>query len=116
MFKFNVIRLVLIFLLSSLLFAQKPVNTTALTYDALLSDYSYDFEVDYFHFNSQGQALKMAYIYLQGDKDKPTITLMHGKNFNADYWSSTARYLHAKGYSVLIPDQIGFGKSSKPMH
>jgi len=116
MFKFNVIRLVLIFVLSSLLFAQKPVNTSALTYDALLSDYSYDFEVDYFDFNSQGQALKMAYIYLQGEKDKPTITLMHGKNFNADYWTPTARYLHAKGYSVLIPDQIGFGKSSKPTH
>ena len=44
----------------------------------------------------------------------PTVTLMHGKNFNADYWSPTARYLQSLGFGVLIPDQIGFGKSSKP--
>lgn len=116
MFNFNLIGLVLVFVLSSSAFAQKLENTSTLNYDAQLSEYTYDFEVNYFHIDSQGQALKMAYIYLQGDKNKPTMTLMHGKNFNADYWTSTARYLHKQGYSVLIPDQIGFGKSSKPIH
>lgn len=56
----------------------------------------------------------MAYIYLKGDDSKPVVTLLHGKNFNADYWAPVARHLHKQGYSVLMPDQIGFGKSSKP--
>jgi pimeloyl-ACP methyl ester carboxylesterase len=43
------------------------------------------------------------------------VVLLHGKNFNGAYWQSTANYLHKQGYGVLIPDQIGFGKSSKPL-
>ena len=43
------------------------------------------------------------------------ITLLHGKNFNGSYWEETAKFLHEKGFGILIPDQIGFGKSSKPV-
>ena len=39
------------------------------------------------------------------------ITLLHGKNFNGAYWEETANFLHEKGFGILIPDQIGFGKS-----
>jgi len=95
--------------------ASSEVNTESLSYDALLSNYEYDFKVNYFALESQKQSLKMAYIYLKPTKsDMPTVTLMHGKNFNADYWTTTAQYLQSLGYGVLIPDQIGFGKSSKP--
>lgn len=90
-------------------------DTSSLSYDALLSEYPYDFNVDYFSFDSQRQSLKMAYIYLKPAAGMPVVTLMHGKNFNADYWTSTAQYLQSLGYGVLIPDQIGFGKSSKPV-
>ncbi|WP_404339541.1 alpha/beta fold hydrolase [Pseudoalteromonas mariniglutinosa] len=85
-----------------------------LRYDALLSNYDYDFAVNTFPFQSQQQQLKMAYIYLEAKPGNAVVTLLHGKNFNADYWASTAKFLHALGYGVLIPDQIGFGKSSKP--
>lgn len=85
-----------------------------ISYDVRLSTYTYDFDVNFFSFNSQNQDLEMAYMFLKGKKGKPVVTLMHGKNFNADYWTPTARYLHNQGYSVLIPDQLGFGKSSKP--
>jgi len=43
-----------------------------------------------------------------------TVVLLHGKNFNGAYWEQTARDLSRNGYRVVIPDQIGFGKSSKP--
>ena len=56
----------------------------------------------------------MAYSHLEAKPGKPTITLLHGKNFNGHYWTRTAQYLQQQGYGVLIPDQIGFGKSSKP--
>jgi pimeloyl-ACP methyl ester carboxylesterase len=42
------------------------------------------------------------------------VVLLHGKNFNGAYWEQTAKVLSANGYRVIIPDQIGFGKSSKP--
>jgi pimeloyl-ACP methyl ester carboxylesterase len=40
--------------------------------------------------------------------------LLHGKNFSGGYWEGTARALLAAGFRVVMPDQIGFGKSSKP--
>ncbi len=116
MSRFKLLGLLFVLLLPQFVLAQTVQNTSQLVYDAQLSNYKYSFEVNFFSFKSQGQELKMAYIYLQGAPNKPVVTLMHGKNFNADYWTSTALYLHKKGYSVLIPDQIGFGKSSKPMH
>ncbi|MDY0057022.1 MAG: alpha/beta hydrolase [Methyloversatilis sp.] len=90
-------------------------DVSTLSYDARLSGYAYAFDVKFFPFTSQGQSLEMAYIHLPGEAGKPVATLLHGKNFNADYWTSTARHLQKLGYGVLIPDQIGFGKSSKPV-
>jgi pimeloyl-ACP methyl ester carboxylesterase len=43
-----------------------------------------------------------------------TVVLLHGKNFTASYWEPTIRFLSARGFRVIAPDQIGFGKSSKP--
>lgn len=43
-----------------------------------------------------------------------TVVLLHGKNFCGATWESTAKSLAANGYRILIPDQVGFCKSSKP--
>ncbi|QBG48550.1 alpha/beta hydrolase [Verrucomicrobia bacterium S94] len=86
-----------------------------LSYDRYLSEYEYPFEVHTFEFESQGRDLNMAYMVLKSEKGRPWVTLLHGKNFNGAYWEETARHLHKKGFNVLMPDQIGFGKSSKPM-
>lgn len=83
--------------------------------DAMLSDYQYPYEVHFFNFKSQGEELKMAYMDVKPQKPNgKTIMLLHGKNFNGAYWERTAKDLSAKGFRVVIPDQIGFGKSSKP--
>jgi pimeloyl-ACP methyl ester carboxylesterase len=42
------------------------------------------------------------------------VLLLHGKNFSGAYWGSTIEALVADGYRVIAPDQIGFGKSTKP--
>ena len=96
--------------------AESPANRSELAYDARLSTYPYEFEVQYFDIESQRQPLQMAYSYLAGSEGKPVVVLLHGKNFNGDYWAPTARFLNQLGYGVLIPDQVGFGKSSKPEH
>jgi pimeloyl-ACP methyl ester carboxylesterase len=40
--------------------------------------------------------------------------LLHGKNFFGDYWRDTAQVLAKNGWRVIIVDQLGFGRSSKP--
>ncbi|KQT16812.1 alpha/beta hydrolase [Chryseobacterium sp. Leaf404] len=83
--------------------------------DATLSNYQYPFEVHFKDLNSQKQNLKMAYMDVRPQKSNgKTVMLLHGKNFNGAYWEKTAKYLSAQGFRVIIPDQIGFGKSSKP--
>jgi pimeloyl-ACP methyl ester carboxylesterase len=42
------------------------------------------------------------------------VLLLHGKNFWGDAWADVARALAAKGFRVIVPDQLGFGRSSKP--
>ena len=100
-----------IFFLSFVLMGQKrPVL------DIMLTNYEYPFEVDFFHFRSQHQELKMAYMDIHPEKGNgKTVLLLHGKNFNGAYWKTTVDALTGEGYRVIVPDQIGFGKSSKPV-
>ncbi len=80
-----------------------------------LENYSYAYPVKYITLNIQHQTLKMAYMDVQPEHPNGhTIMLLHGKNFNGAYWGNTAKMLAGKGYRVIVPDQIGFGKSSKP--
>lgn len=84
-------------------------------YDAELSTYIYPYPVHFFSLSNQGQRLKMAYMDVKPSKaNGRTVVLLHGKNFCGAYWDSTAAALTQKGFRVIIPDQVGFGKSSKP--
>ncbi len=88
----------------------KPYNQT-------LDGYAYPFEVNYRELTSQQQKLKMAYMDLKPEKPNgKSIVLLHGKNFNGAYWERLAKDLSSQGWRVIMPDQIGFGKSSKPEH
>lgn len=83
------------------------------TFDKMLTTYKYPFTVEFFEFKSQKKKLRMAYMDLN-QESKKVIVLLHGKNFSGFYWERIANDLVSKGYRVIIPDQIGFGKSSKP--
>ncbi len=43
-----------------------------------------------------------------------TVVLLHGKNFSGAYWARTISELTTRGHRVVVPDQLGFGKSDKP--
>lgn len=43
-----------------------------------------------------------------------TVVLLHGKNFNGYYWKEVVDFLSQSGYRVIVPDQVGWGKSAKP--
>jgi len=81
----------------------------------MLEDYTYPFPVSTINLDIQGQHLTMAYMDLKPAKPNgKTVVLLHGKNFSGAYWEQTANDLAKDGYRVIMPDQIGFGKSSKP--
>lgn len=85
--------------------------------DIMLNNYKYPFPVNYITVENQQQELKMAYMDVQpANYNGKNIVLLHGKNFNGAYWETTVNALTKKGFRVIIPDQIGFGKSSKPLH
>jgi pimeloyl-ACP methyl ester carboxylesterase len=82
--------------------------------DIMLENVQYPFPVKYLDLQIQGQDLKMAYMDVKPQKPNGrTVMLLHGKNFSGIYWEQTANDLAKDGYRVVIPDQIGFGKSSK---
>jgi len=86
-------------------------------FDAELSGYPYPFAVHFLELPSQQQTVKMAYMDVApAQPNGHTVILLHGKNFPASYWEPTIRFLSKRGYRVIAPDQIGFGKSSKPAH
>jgi pimeloyl-ACP methyl ester carboxylesterase len=99
-------------LLSFISFAQ---NDNLKWLDIQLSNYEYPFPVEFIQLDVQQQNLEMAYMDIQPDNyNGKNVLLLHGKNFNGAYWETTAKALLKQGYRVIMPDQIGFGKSSKP--
>jgi len=100
--------------------APAPATATATAdprFDAELSAYPYPFPVRFLELPSQQQTVKLAYMDVAPPQPNGhTVVLLHGKNFPASYWEPTIRFLSARGYRVIAPDQVGFGKSSKPAH
>jgi len=84
-------------------------------YGPELEGFDYPLPVQRFVFQSQRQQVQMAYLDAQPDRaNGRTIVLLHGKNFCAATWEGTMRFLQSNGFRVIVPDQIGFCKSSKP--
>ena len=104
-----------LFLLVFLPLAWTSAQEKQVAYDAVLSQAKYPFPVHFHQLNSQKQHLKMAYMDVESKKPNgKTVILLHGKNFNGAYWEQTAKKLSENGFRVIMPDQIGFGKSDKP--
>ena len=83
--------------------------------DLRLSKWPYPYPLKEFKTSLQGQPASMMYMDVAGlGKQKGVVVLFHGKNFSSDYWAPTIAGLSKAGYRVIAPDQIGFGKSSKP--
>lgn len=83
-------------------------------FNETLDEFQYPFQTSTFNLKSQDQDLSMVYMDIGDVKSKRTVILLHGKNFSGYYWEKIAKSLVEKGFRVIIPDQIGFGKSSKP--
>jgi pimeloyl-ACP methyl ester carboxylesterase len=77
----------------------------------------YPFPSAYLSFTTYGQPVRMAYMDVQptGPSNGRTVVLFHGMNFAGFYWGGPIEVLRKAGFRVVVPDQIGFGRSSKPV-
>jgi pimeloyl-ACP methyl ester carboxylesterase len=81
-----------------------------------LDEYPYPWPVHFLPLVIEGQELRMAYMEVPPSRpaNGQAVVLMHGKNFGGYYWRDVAQTLADAGYRVIVPDQIGWGKSAKP--
>ena len=95
--------------------AALPTYADAEPLGASMEGWPYPYPVQMFQFEREGRLVRMAYMDVKpAQPNGRTVVLFHGKNFGGDYWAGTIRALSDKGYRVITPDQIGFGRSSKP--
>lgn len=100
---------ILLLLFTQTSFAQKD------TLSINLENVSYGYPVKYLPIKAENQDLRMAYLDVKpsAKANSKTVMLFHGKNFGGYYWKEVIDRLSKEGYRVIVPDQIGFGKSSK---
>ena len=91
--------------------APADVKPGSITYD----DIAYPFAVAYFPLTLYGQDVRMAYMDVPpaGPPNGRTVVLFHGMNFGGFYFGGPIETLRKEGFRVVVPDQIGFGRSSR---
>jgi len=82
-----------------------------------LEDLPYPHPVQLLPLQLEGEEVFLAYMDVPpvGPGNGQTAVLLHGMNFFGEYWASTIEALTAAGYRVVVPDQVGYGRSSKPI-
>ncbi len=87
------------------------------TLSITLENVPYPHRVNFIQVEIGCEDMRMAYMDIAPEKpaNGKTVMLFHGKNFGGYYWKSVINALRDDGYRVVVPDQIGFGRSSKPI-
>jgi pimeloyl-ACP methyl ester carboxylesterase len=64
-----------------------------------------------------GQDLRISYMDVPplGQPNGHTVVLLHGHNFAGFYFGGPIDVIRKEGFRVIVPDQIGYGRSSKPI-
>lgn len=106
-------------MLAETTFAQAPprapadVKAGSITYDEV----PYPYPVQFLPLTIYGQDVRMAYMDIPpaGQPNGRTVLLFHGMNFGGFYFGGPIEVLRKEGFRLIVPDQIGFGRSSKPI-
>ena len=111
-------RRILFAALAALLFAS-PVSAAEGVprepYGIDLEGFPYPYPVNLLPLVNDSEPLRMAYMDVApAQANGRVVVLLHGRNFPSSYWAPVIKTLTDAGYRVVVPDQIGFGKSSKP--
>jgi pimeloyl-ACP methyl ester carboxylesterase len=77
----------------------------------------YPYATSYLPLTLYGQDVRIAYMDVapSGTPNGHTVVLLHGNNFAGFYFGGPIDVLRKRGFRVIVPDQIGYGRSSKPI-
>jgi pimeloyl-ACP methyl ester carboxylesterase len=105
--------------LSAILFCLPLISAHAAEqrepYGIGLEGFAYPYPVNLLPLVNDGEPVRMAYMdVLPSQPNGGVVVLLHGRNFPSSYWAPVIKTLNDSGYRVVVPDQIGFGKSTKP--
>ncbi len=77
----------------------------------------YPYPSKYLDISVYSQDVRISYMDVapSGTPNSHTVMLLHGNNFGGFYFKAIIDGLTAAGFRVIVPDQIGYGKSSKPI-
>ena len=77
----------------------------------------YPYPSSYLTISVYTQDVRIAYMDVapQGTPNGHTAMLLHGNNFGGFYFKAIIDGLTKEGFRVIVPDQIGYGRSSKPI-
>lgn len=100
--------------------AQEPPANAPADWGAMsinLEDVPYPHPVKYLPFEIEGQDVRMAYMDVAPTRlaNGRSVVLLHGMNFFGEAWTETITVLAREGFRVIAIDQIGYGRSSKPV-
>jgi pimeloyl-ACP methyl ester carboxylesterase len=82
-----------------------------------LEDVPYPHPVSFIDFTLFNEQVRMAFMDVAPARpgDAPVVVLLHGGNYFAKAWDGTITALRDAGFRVVAIDQIGYGRSSKPL-
>src|SRR5678816_88469 len=97
--------------------AGPPTPTDVKPGSITCEDVPYPYPSSYLQFTAYGQDMRIAFMDVPplGTPNGHTVVLFHGMNFAGFYWGGPIDALRKEGFRVVVPDQIGFGRSSKPI-
>ena len=77
----------------------------------------YPYPSKYLDIRVYSQDVRISYmdVAAQGAANGHTVLLLHGNNFGGFYFKAIIDALTKEGFRVIVPDQIGYGKSAKPI-
>ena len=77
----------------------------------------YPYPSKYLDISVYEQDVRISYmdVAAQGTPNGHTVLLLHGNNFGGFYFKAVIDGLIKDGFRVIVPDQIGYGRSSKPI-
>ena len=82
-----------------------------------MEEVPYPHPVSYVEFSLYGQDVRMAFMDVEPTRmgTGQTVVLLHGGNYWAASWEGIIDDLAGAGFRVVAMDQIGYGRSSKPI-
>ena len=77
----------------------------------------YPYPSRYLDLRVYSQDVRISYMDVapQGTANGHSVLLLHGNNFGGFYFKAIIDALTKEGFRVVVPDQIGYGRSSKPI-